>query len=37
MEVLDQVQELVRHKRRVPYHILKRKFALDAEVLDDLT
>ena len=35
-EVLDQVRELVRERRRVSYATLKRRFELSDEVLEDL-
>jgi hypothetical protein len=36
IEVLDQFRELLRHKRRVTYGILKRQFALDDDALEDV-
>src|SRR5262245_52764883 len=35
-EILDQVRELVRERRRVSYVALKRRFELSDEVLEDL-
>jgi class 3 adenylate cyclase len=36
LEVLEQVRELLQHKGRLSYRLLKRQFALDDEALDDL-
>jgi class 3 adenylate cyclase len=35
-EVLDQVRDLLRRRGRVTYRVLKRQFALDDELLEDL-
>ena len=35
-EVLDQVIDLLRHRRRVSYRALKRQFRLDDDYIDDL-
>ena len=35
-DVLDQIIELLRQRKRLTYRLLKREFAIDDETLEDL-